>query len=105
MTKPFIVFTPESFDRLRATLRAHLGEVLLERDHRTLIMNLIDDVKKVASDEGNRILNERGTRVLGKEFQFDKYEPFTIWKEKPDSVDKVASKYEALLLGQREIEK
>lgn len=48
-----IGFTADSFDILRKVLRAHLGEVLPERDHRELIINLIDDVKRAARDEAN----------------------------------------------------
>lgn len=97
MKRPFSIFTAEDFKELMGP-----GQGGPAIDTWCTFTSLTADL---LAQQANRILNERGTRVLGKEFQFDKFEPFTVWKEKPDSVDKVASKYEALLLGQRRIEK
>lgn len=46
--KPF--FDKEDFDKLRLTLRAHLSEIMPERDYRDDIFNLIHDVKVTARD-------------------------------------------------------
>lgn len=58
--KPKIeMFNPNNFDKLRLTLREHLRDKLPENENKDLIINLIDDVKRCASELANQILSEK----------------------------------------------
>jgi hypothetical protein len=69
MTRDELKFTAADFDTLREALKIKLEDVLPERDHRELILDLIHAVKWSAAVRANAILAsklERAPEVFGK---------------------------------------
>lgn len=94
MKRPFIVFTAKQvFEAMqRAQARVVPGEV---------------DTSDALADELNALLNERGTRVYGVGWTTEPKPPATVWGETLDRDEggTPIDTHEALLLGQRSIEK